>query len=215
MKKHIFIILLLFFSVLSAEEKTKFHLISDEPRYIEREKMRYFETLIELREFKIGKKHCLWGSKNFDDKCQDAAMEYAYGMDWKEHKKTALDFISYSKVMDVEKLIALFDFHTFYIYLPKLNEDGNYIPGMGPSLLRPLAINTPSHCRKLLTKKIMQDWNKALQGAEYKNFLLVKPDRLGSYVIELTRYITIRFEIEYGRYCKRYVYPNIAAVEYY
>ena len=43
-----------------------------------------------LKEFKVGKKYCLWGTKNWDEACQDAAMKYAFGPEWREFKRVAL-----------------------------------------------------------------------------------------------------------------------------
>jgi len=68
------------------------------------------DILRPLKEFKIGKKYCLHGSKNWDDKCQDAAMEYAFGPPWREIKHVILEFIELSKKDDIEgleKLVSL------------------------------------------------------------------------------------------------------------
>ena len=84
--------MLLLTSCATLKEKPKFELMSNHEEY-----GRYGNIIMELKEFKIGKKHCLWGSKNFDDKCQDAAMEYAYGDNWREFKKTSIEFVKYIK----------------------------------------------------------------------------------------------------------------------
>jgi hypothetical protein len=120
--------MLLLASCATVKEKPKFELISDLP---------YDDNyVIELKEFKIGKKYCLWGSKDFDDKCQDAAMEYAYGKNWKEFKKVALNFVKYINAKNAKKLISLFGwggYHDDYfsIMILNKNKDGVYVPGTG------------------------------------------------------------------------------------
>jgi len=128
------IMMLLLTSCATLKEKPKFELIS--VQRAARPEERTFDYLIEeLKEFKIGKKHCLWGSKDFDDKCQDAAMEYAYGDNWREFKKVILDFIKYIKEKNAKKIVNLIAWtgkNTYFsISIPKKNKDGLYIPGVG------------------------------------------------------------------------------------
>lgn len=69
-----------------------------------------------LKEFIITKnnKYCLWGSKNWDEECQDAAMDYAYAKynpksskSYTEFKQTVINFIKYVQANDIEKALAL------------------------------------------------------------------------------------------------------------
>jgi hypothetical protein len=70
----------------------------------------YNKILRPLKEFKVGKKYCLYGTKNWDEACQDAAFEYAFGENWQEFKRVALEFIEGVKNKDegsLEKFFAL------------------------------------------------------------------------------------------------------------
>ncbi len=63
-----------------------------------------------LKEFKVGKKYCLWGTKNWDEACQDAAMKYAFGPEWREFKRVALEFVEHVHKGNSIKLAELFEY---------------------------------------------------------------------------------------------------------
>ncbi len=249
------IIMLLLTSCAWLKEKPKFELISDQD--LEREYKKYGDVAIELKEFKIGKKHCLWGSKDFDDKCQDAAMEYAYGDNWREFKKTALDFVKYIKEKNAKKLMTIFGWEydkadIFFISIPNKNKDGSYIPGMGLSrnyfrLLcvkklkegkyygftkeeiarakyiiaipkqKPFFLDDPTELLEKYLNNIMQDLSKAINGVEYKDFLLEK--KWGAYIINISKYMTIDFMQYYiypeGKHTELYSLPKIDIICYF
>lgn len=74
-----------------------------------------------LKEFIITKnnKYCSWGSKKWDEECQDAAMAYAYGdydeddqgkiQSYKKFKNAVIDFIKNVKANDIEKALTFTD----------------------------------------------------------------------------------------------------------
>jgi hypothetical protein len=62
----------------------------------------------ELKHFKVGKKYCLYGSKNWDEACQDEAMKYAFRYDsWQNKKKFILEFIELANKNDLDGLANL------------------------------------------------------------------------------------------------------------
>ena len=105
----ILIILLLFFASFSnaqSEGQNKLKFLPGVKAYIKQEGD--VKVLRPLNEFKVGKKYCLRGSKNWDDACQDAAMEYAFGPNWREFKHVALEFLRLSRegrLIDISKLL--------------------------------------------------------------------------------------------------------------
>jgi hypothetical protein len=197
-----------------SQERPKLTFLPKTDEYVKYISTHNTDKTIKLKEFKVGKKYCLWGAKKWDDKCQDAAMEYAFGENWTEFKKVALDFVEYTREMDVEKLVALFTFdYTLYIHFPKLNANNNYIPGNGFMNIPGRSIYTAEGCRRQLTKKIMQDWNKALKGTKYKDFLIVsRQSSRNPYVLELSRYMTILFARGFN---STHDSPIIYEIEYY
>ncbi len=69
----------------------------------------------DLKEFIITKnnKYCSWGTKNWDEECQDASMDYAYGnynqykvgrdQKYKKFKNTLINFIKNIQINDIRK----------------------------------------------------------------------------------------------------------------
>ena len=138
-----------------------------EPKY--KKKNDSYIEFLELKEFTVGKKYCLWGTKDWDDKCQDAAMEYAFGESWKELKKVALDFIKYTREKNIEKLMTSLDWrcdeeHDFSIALYSRDKNRLYQrPIQSFSLWQPES--SEKEC-----------WEKELTKNEYKNFLKLRVD---------------------------------------
>jgi hypothetical protein len=66
-------------------------------------------SLTDLQEFKITKngKHCLWGSKGWDEECQNVSLEHAYGERWPEVKELIINFIKHIKNEEYDKAIAM------------------------------------------------------------------------------------------------------------
>jgi hypothetical protein len=206
--KYIFINLLLFFNITNAEEKSKFNLISTQARWIEEERIRNVKTVEELREFEVGEKYCLFETENWDDECQDGAMEYAFGENWRECKKVALDFVKYTREMDIENLITLFSPDYLYIDIP-IFHGPNYIPGLGRYHERAFAdyyYNIDEYRQNL--SGYFKYWNQALKGVKYKDFLLVSSKDSTDYSLEISRYMTIHLKLVNKK-------PKIYSIEYY
>ncbi len=249
------IMMLLLTSCAWLKEKPKFELISDQD--LEDGNGRYGNIIMELKEFKIGKKHCIWGSKNFDDKCQDAAMEYAYGPKWREFKKTALDFVKYIKEKNAKNLISLFGWEydkadICFISILDKNKKGYYEPGLEVNIRylrllnvtkfkkdkyygftkkeierakyiieikkqKPLFLDNPMEILEKYLNNTMQDLSKAINGMEYKDFLL--KTMYGAYIINISEDMTIYFfECDVGSDCihtESCRIPKIDTIEYY
>ena len=67
-----------------------------------------------MKEFNINDngKYCLWGSKHWDDECQDTSMQYAYGdygrnEEAEKFKTIAINFIQYIQNQEYAKALAL------------------------------------------------------------------------------------------------------------
>lgn len=84
----------------------------------------YNKILRPLKEFKVGKKYCLYGTKNWDEACQDAAFEYAFGENWREFKRVALAFIEAQKAQDIEKMKELWAIPSCVSVSNVIHEDG-------------------------------------------------------------------------------------------
>jgi len=249
------IMCLLLTSCAGIKEKPKFELISDQD--LLQGNGRYGNVIVELKEFKIGKKHCLWGSKNFDDKCQDAGMEYAYGDKWREFKKVALDFVEYIKEKNAKNLISLFGWEynkygIFSIYVLDKNKKGRYLPGLERSMghlrllyvkklwkdkyygftkkeierakyiieitkQKPFFLNDPMEILEKYLNNTMQDLSEAINGREYKDFLL--KTMYGAYIINISEDMTIDFvECDADSdniHTESYSIPKIDRIEYY
>ena len=248
--------MLLLTSCATLKEKPKFELIS--VQRAARPEERTFDYLIEeLKEFKIGKKHCLWGSKDFDDKCQDAAMEYAYGDNWRKFKKTAMDFVKYIKEKNAKNLISLFGWEynkygIFSIYVLDKNKKGRYLPGLEGSIRhlrllyvkklkeekygnyttkeierakyiieitkqKPFFLNDPMEILEKYLNNTMQDLSEAINGREYKDFLL--KTMYGAYIINISEDMTLSFvecDVNPGTSLSdRYSIPKIDTIKYY
>jgi len=78
-----------------------------------------------LKEFKVGKKYCLWGTKNWDEACQDAAMKYAFGPEWKEFKRVVIDFIELNKKNDPIGVSKLFQYPLNINRSTRVHDDGS------------------------------------------------------------------------------------------
>ena len=206
--KYIFIFLLLSLNFVQAQERPKLQFLPGFPQPVKLYQGRnYFSMAIELREFKIGKKYCLWGSKDFDDECQDAAMEYAYGDNWREFKKVALDLVEYGNKMDIENIEKLFadeGFYSFYgyhtIYGHMRNGESYSYKPIHYSHDKEIKDSDSSEISdrysydiSFIHKHVMPNWKKFLKGTEYKNFLLVKPENFWTYTLELSKNIIITF----------------------
>ena len=69
----------------------------------------------DLKEFIINKnnKYCLWGSKNWDEECQNVSMEYAYSnygyaaIDWQEFKQVVTNFIKHIQSNQIDEALKL------------------------------------------------------------------------------------------------------------
>jgi hypothetical protein len=78
----------------------------------DKSKYNYFRN---LKEFIINKngKYCLWGSKDWDEECQDASMQYAYGdygrckEDAEKFKKIVINFIKHIQNNEIDKALKL------------------------------------------------------------------------------------------------------------
>ena len=65
-----------------------------------------------LKEFKINpsNKYCLWGSENWDQECQDAALKYAYyhySEDWQKFSELIIKFIEHIQNRQYDQALAL------------------------------------------------------------------------------------------------------------
>jgi hypothetical protein len=92
--------------------------------------LRYYRN---LKEFFITKnnKYCLWDSKYWDEECQNASMEYAYGdydedkpeglEEYKKFKQIIIDFIKYVQANDIEKALTLTDEQAMFFTDDKAN----------------------------------------------------------------------------------------------
>lgn len=86
---------------VEANSEDKLTFLKGTSKYLDGDSSR--AVLRPLKEFKVGKKYCLWGTKNWDDACQDAAIKYAFGPKWQEFKLIALEFVELVQKNDIEE----------------------------------------------------------------------------------------------------------------
>jgi hypothetical protein len=161
-----------------AQEKPKLQFLPGYPKSTIARTKKHLTFRAGIREFKVGKKYCLWGAKDWDDKCQDAAMEYAYGENWREFKKVALDFVEYVNKMEREKLLTLFSWEydgiypTLAVMPPVGGVSSDYTPGIGscyPNIQQQITL---IDWLEYLQIPVIKNWQKALKGAKYKDFFV-------------------------------------------
>lgn len=144
------------------------------------------DVLRPLKEFKVGEKYCLWGSDNWDDDCQDAAMKYAYGARWPEFKQVALEFLKFTEqkgVVEIAKLPGFKKGRTYIIY-----------SGPGEEIGRILVDATDI---EYFAKKARL-WRNKTDGIKYEEFLIDDcnfGDSVG-YCLFFSKNLAINFDIE-------------------
>ncbi len=84
------------------------------------------KVLRPLKEFKVGKKYCLWGTDKWDEACQDAVMKYAFGEEWREFKRVIIEFLEAHKQNDPVVLSRLFKYPLNVAVASRLHSDGTY-----------------------------------------------------------------------------------------
>ena len=129
--------------------------------------------LFPLNEFKIGKKYCLFGTKNWDDACQDAAMKFLCKDNWERNKKIALDFLKYLKKGDLNKIVDLLytGYSAIFWEIGVMEDTLEECPDR-------LTIKVNEAYPKLSKadldniKGLMKYWKASAKGTNYRNFRL-------------------------------------------
>ncbi len=160
------------------------------------------EDLRPLKEFKVGKKYCLWGTKNWDDTCQDAAMKYAFGPEWREFKRVALEFVELVQKNDLVKFAELFDYD---LGVTVLYSNIITIHAADASF-----IHTPED---LISHEMRNNlWKNSIDGTTYEQFLIIANYAVGtSYHLSLSRHLIITFKAEFIEDTLHY-FPKIDTV---
>ncbi len=141
------------------------------------------KVLRPLKEFKVGKKYCLWGTKNWDEACQNAAMKYAFGPEWQEFKRTIIEFIELNKKNDPIGVSKLFQYPLNITRATRVHDDGSL--GYAPDEIDSAEsfIEAPQH--------FLGNW---LADTSYQKILIHDDWQDGCYAISLTKNILISFD---------------------
>ncbi len=171
-----------------------------------------------LKEFTITKngKYCLWGSKHWNEECQDASMAYAYGdydgddpesslKKYKEFKQVVIDFIKYVQTNDIEKALTLTD------------EKAMFFTDDQANCLIQEKYGSPGHCRAYFKQNSKYRGNMGEINLELfrENLMQIDVDNLRFYLDDIThqyiysviipyeykgasKYFDIRFNFSYS-----------------
>ena len=151
----------------------------------------YNKILRPLKEFKVGKKYCLYGTKNWDEACQDAAFEYAFGENWREFKRVALEFIEAQKTEDTEKMMELWALPCGVTVSNGYHEDGT-IKYRWPGA------DNEEELMNLLKREVLvfESDSKYLQELSYEKFLIEDIWEGKFYTVSLSKYLNIIFDFD-------------------
>lgn len=178
-----------------------------------------------LKEFIITKnnKYCLWGSKKWDEECQDAAMAYAYGdydeddqgkiQSYKNFKNAVIDFIKNIQANDIEKALTFTDDMVMFFTDDTGNclvQEKSWNPGHCRAYLKPKKENSSGVINfKLFRENLMQ--------IDVDNIKFYLDDLSNSYMYNVvipyeykgaTKYFDIRFDCAIGGGGPAYPYDN-------
>jgi hypothetical protein len=163
----------------------------------------YIEVLRPLKEFKVGKKYCLWGSDNWDDACQDAAMEYAYGSRWPEFKRVAVEFLELTKQDKLAETAKLFEFE---------EPTGACITYIGDRMST-TRVKDARELEYYTSVKHLKLWRDKSNAKTYRELLIDPCLTDNRYCTFLSKDLAIEFDFDYREELNKYSYlPKNGAV---